>query len=91
MKSQLNSAKAKKAKLRILLGHLPIYAIVNSKNKPGEVLAETNKITGFLEENNINLYISGHQHAYYPAKENGLNKSAPRKIWSRRLFKVSLA
>lgn len=72
MQKQLNSANAKKAKLRILLGHLPIYAIVNSKNKPGEVLAETNKITGFLEENNIDLYISGHQHAYYPAKKNGL-------------------
>lgn len=72
MQQQLNSAKAKKAKLRILLGHLPIYAIVNSKNKPGEILAQTNKITAFLKENNIDLYISGHQHAYYPAKENGL-------------------
>lgn len=72
MKEQLHSAKAKKAKLRILLGHLPIYAIVDSKNKPGEVLAQTNKITAFLKENNIDLYISGHQHAYYPAKENGL-------------------
>jgi predicted phosphodiesterase len=72
MEKQLNSVKAKKAKLRILLGHLPIYAIVNSKNKPGEVLAQTNKITQFLKRNNIDLYISGHQHAYFPAQENGL-------------------
>ncbi|RYG17862.1 MAG: metallophosphoesterase, partial [Chitinophagaceae bacterium] len=72
MQKQLSSAKAKKAKLRILLGHLPVYAIVTSKNKPGEVLAQTNKITTFLKENNLDLYISGHQHAYYPAKENGV-------------------
>lgn len=72
MQKQLNSPRAKRAKLRILLGHLPIYAIVTSKNKPGEVLAQTNKITAFLKDNNIDLYISGHQHAYYPAKENGL-------------------
>ena len=72
MEKQLNSEKAKKAKLRILLGHLPIYAIVDSKNKPGEVLASTKQTADFFKKNNINLYISGHQHAYYPAGEDGL-------------------
>ncbi len=72
MQDQLNSEKAKKAKLRIVLGHLPIYAIVESKNKPGEVLAATQQITAFFKQNKVDLYISGHQHAYYPAQENGL-------------------
>lgn len=72
MQEQLNSEKAKKAKLRIVLGHLPIYAIVTSKNKSGEVLASTKQTADFFKKNNIDLYISGHQHAYYPAKEDGL-------------------
>lgn len=72
MEDQLNSEKAKKAKLRIVLGHLPIYAIVNSKNKPGEVLAANQQVITFFKQNKIDLYISGHQHAYYPAKEDEL-------------------
>ena len=72
MQDQLNSENAKKAKLRIVLGHLPIYAIVESKNKPGEVLAATQQIVDFFKLNKVDLYISGHQHAYYPAQEKGL-------------------
>ncbi|WAC39258.1 metallophosphoesterase family protein [Pedobacter sp. SL55] len=67
MEKQLQSKAAKKAKLRILLGHLPLYAIVASKNKPGEVLANNEKTANFFEQNGIDLYISGHQHAYYPS------------------------
>ncbi|MFD0939725.1 metallophosphoesterase family protein [Pedobacter boryungensis] len=72
MEKQLSSEKAKKAKLRILLGHLPIYAIVDSKNKPGEVLASTKETVDFFKRNNVNLYVSGHQHAYYPARDGSL-------------------
>lgn len=67
MEKQLQSKAAKKAKLRILLGHLPLYAIVASKNKPGEVLADNEKTVDFFKLNGIDLYISGHQHAYYPS------------------------
>jgi predicted phosphodiesterase len=72
MKDQLNSKEAKKAKLRILLGHLPLFAIVSSKNKAGEVLADTQNAADFFQHNGIDLYISGHQHAYYPAQINQL-------------------
>jgi len=72
MKLQLQSKAAKKAKLRILLGHLPLYAIVDSKNKAGEVLANTKATSDFFIENGVDLYISGHQHAYYPSQMNGL-------------------
>lgn len=67
MKKQLQSSAAKKAKLRILLGHLPLYAIVASKNKIGEVLVDNENTVNFFERNGIDLYISGHQHAYYPS------------------------
>lgn len=72
MKKQLDQKKAKKAKLRIVLGHLPLYAIVKDKNKPGEVNANPDSALQFFRNNNIDLYISGHQHAYFPAHKNGV-------------------
>ncbi|MDQ7949745.1 MAG: metallophosphoesterase, partial [Pedobacter sp.] len=72
MKVQLGTPIAKKARLRILLGHLPLYAIVASKNKPGEVNANADSALNFFKENGIDLYISGHQHAYFPAHKNGV-------------------
>ena len=72
MKAQLKSTLATKARLRILLGHLPLYPIVESKNKPGEVNAAADSALRFFKEHGIDLYISGHQHAYYPAQKGGI-------------------
>ena len=72
MKVQLNSKTARAAGLRILLGHLPLYPIVTQKNKPGEVNASSGNALSFFKDNGIDLYISGHQHAYYPAKKEGV-------------------
>ena len=72
MEKQLQSKIAKQAKLRVLLGHLPLYAIVASKNKVGEVLADNENTADFFKKNGIDLYISGHQHAYYPAHQKQL-------------------
>ena len=72
MQEQLNSQPARTAALRMLLGHLPLYAIVAAKNKPGEVNAAPDSALQFFKNNGIDLYISGHQHAWYPAKKQGL-------------------
>ncbi|HMI02179.1 MAG TPA: metallophosphoesterase [Pedobacter sp.] len=72
MKEQLKSKAAKNARLRILLGHLPLYPIVADKNKPGEVNDNADWTLNFLKENGVDLYISGHQHAYFPAHKNGM-------------------
>lgn len=87
MKEQLATSIAKKARGRILLGHLPLYAIVQSKNKKGEVLNDADETLAFLKENHIDMYISGHQHAYYPASKEsvtlmncGCIGGGPRKI-----------
>lgn len=72
MEKQLQSEVAKKAKLRILIGHLPLYAIVAAKNKPGEVLANNESTAAFFQKNGIDLYISGHQHSYFPSSKNDL-------------------
>lgn len=72
LESQLSTKLAKKAKLRILIGHLPLFAIVDSKNKEGEVNENPEKALSFFKKNAIDLYISGHQHAYYPAIKEGI-------------------
>jgi predicted MPP superfamily phosphohydrolase len=72
MGQQLNEEVAKKARLRIVLGHLPLYAIVESKNKPGEVNANPDSTLNFFAKNKVDLYISGHQHAYFPAHKGGV-------------------
>jgi predicted phosphodiesterase len=73
MKAQLKTQTATKARLRILTGHLPLYPIVDAKNKPGEVNAAADSSLAFFIENGLDLYISGHQHAFYPAGKNGLS------------------
>lgn len=72
MKEQTSLKVAKKARMRILLGHLPLYAIVAAKNKPGEVNANPDSALAFFKAHQIDMYISGHQHAYYPATKNGV-------------------
>ena len=72
MKTQLGSKVAKRAGQRILLGHLPLYPIVADKNKPGEVNRDADGTLRFFKENGVDMYISGHQHAYFPAHKNGV-------------------
>lgn len=72
MEKQLALPIASKARARIVLGHLPLYAIVAAKNKKGEVLSEADETFEFLKRNNVDMYISGHQHAYYPATKEKL-------------------
>ncbi len=73
MKAQLKTSVATKARLRILTGHLPLFPIVEAKNKPGEVIAAADSSLAFFIENGLDLYISGHQHAFYPASKNGFS------------------
>lgn len=67
MQGQLALPVATQARARIVLGHLPLYAIVAAKNKRGEVLEQADATLVFFKANNVDMYISGHQHAYYPA------------------------
>lgn len=67
MQVQLALPIAKNARARIVLGHLPLYPIVASKNKKGEVLDDADQTLAFLKDMHVDMYISGHQHAYYPA------------------------
>ncbi|WP_368667598.1 metallophosphoesterase [Synechocystis sp. LEGE 06083] len=68
----LASAPAQNAKLRMAIGHLPLYGVAEGRNKPGEVMAKAEQLRALLERYQVHTYISGHQHAYYPGRRGNL-------------------
>lgn len=68
----LASPEAQSAKMRVLLGHLPLYGVAVGRDKPGEVMANADQLREMLERYQVHTYISGHQHAYYPAHKGEL-------------------
>ncbi|HET7274755.1 MAG TPA: metallophosphoesterase [Longimicrobiaceae bacterium] len=72
VESALNSEAAREADYRIVLGHLPLYAVAQGRNRPGEVLAHADSLRMLLERHDVDLYVSGHHHAFYPGKRGDL-------------------
>ncbi len=68
----LASPEAQQARMRILLGHLPLYAVAIGRNQPAEVMDNADALREMLERYNVHTYISGHHHAYYPAHKGNL-------------------
>lgn len=69
-KNQFSSDEAKSANQRILIGHLPFYSVAEGRNSFGNVLSNPDSIFTELQESGLDLYISGHHHAYYPAQKD---------------------
>lgn len=72
VEKSLASPEAQQAKLRILLGHLPLYAVAVGRNQPGEVMNNADELRAMLEKYDVHTYISGHHHAYYPGHRGDL-------------------
>ncbi len=70
---QLGSAAAQEAKFRIAIGHLPLYAISQGRDRYGEFLNDADQLQAVLERHNVHTYMSGHHHAYYPGHAGNLN------------------
>jgi hypothetical protein len=62
----LASSSAQAAKLRIAIGHLPLYAVAIGRDEPGEYLDGADRLRALLEKYRVHTYISGHDHAYFP-------------------------
>ena len=87
VEKSLASAAAQSAKMRIAIGHLPLYAVAIGRNTAGNVLANPDKLRTLLEKHHVHTYISGHHHAYFPGKrgelellQTGALGSGPRKL-----------
>lgn len=68
----LASPTAQAAKMRIAIGHLPLYAVAVGRDELGEIIAGADKLQAMLEKHGVHTYISGHDHAYYPAHSGKL-------------------
>lgn len=70
--AQLSGDAARNAAFRVVLGHLPLYAVAEGRNREGEVLAGADSLRALLERHGVDIYISGHHHAYYPGVRGNL-------------------
>ncbi|MEB3307188.1 MAG: metallophosphoesterase [Cyanobacteriota bacterium] len=84
---QLASPAARQARLRLVMGHLPLAGVSQGRDRPGEVLDQPELLRNLLEEAGVQAYISGHQHAWFPARRGRLDLiqlgalgSGPRRL-----------
>jgi hypothetical protein len=92
VESTLASEAAQQAKARILISHLPLYAVAVGRDQPGEVMENADQLRAMLERYNVHTYISGHHHSYYPGHRGqlqmlhmGILGSGPRPLIDSRL------
>lgn len=72
IEKQLSSVEAKNASLRLMLGHLPLYAVAEGRNRRGEVLSQADRLFEIMIDHQVDYYFSGHHHSWYPAEKKGL-------------------
>jgi predicted MPP superfamily phosphohydrolase len=70
--AQLSAPRARQARFRLVLGHLPLHAVAEGRDRPGEVLQQPDSLRALLERHQVDLYVSGHHHAHYPGRRGGL-------------------
>lgn len=71
----LSSPEAQNARIRMVMGHLPMYAVSQRRDRAGEYLNQADELRDLLIRHNVQTYISGHHHAYFPGKSVGENGS----------------
>ncbi len=67
LKEVLNT-EGQKSKARILFGHLPVWSITAGRERG--ILRDEN-FEQLLLEKSVNVYLSGHQHCFYPFVHKG--------------------
>ena len=68
LRAALASAEARAAGMRVILGHVPLYAVAEGRNRPGEVQSAPDSLRSLLTRAGVDLFVSGHHHAYYPGR-----------------------
>lgn len=68
----LTSPRAVSSRHRVVLAHLPLYGVAEGRDRTGEILANGDDLRRRLETWGATLFISGHHHAYYPGRRDGI-------------------
>ena len=86
-RQQLASTEAQQARLRLVVGHLPLVGVSQGRDRAGETLDQAAAVQSLLEQGRVQAYISGHQHAWFPARRGQLDLihlgamgSGPRRL-----------
>lgn len=81
----LRRPEATSARLRIVVGHLPLAAVGRGREGPGEVVADAEGLRRVLEAGRVDAYVSGHHAAYYPGRLGDLELLFAGGVGARRL------
>lgn len=69
LEEQLACPSAHYCRLRVVIGHLPLYAIAEGRNRTGDVVDNADALCEMLDKGNVDYYISGHHHAFYLSRK----------------------
>ena len=62
-------------KTRIVVGHLPLFAVAKGRETVGNIIYNSADIYALLNRYRVDFYISGHHHAFYPARPSADSKA----------------
>ncbi len=69
---QLQGQEARRAGVRIAVGHLPLVPVSRGRETPGEYLADGQELARAWADGGLDLYVSGHHAAFYVGAVAGL-------------------
>ena len=69
----LASPEVRRARHRLVMGHLPLRPVGQGRDRNGEVLGAADAIQALLERHRVEAYISGHHHAWFPGRIGALD------------------
>jgi len=72
LQKQLSGSIARQSRIRVVMGHLPLYAVAEGRNKAGDVISNADDFFQLLEKHGVNYYISGHHHAFFPSRKGNV-------------------
>ena len=81
--AQLATPAARAAKVRLVVGHLPLSGLSVGRNKPGEIIAQAAQLVQILKAGRVTAYIHGHHAAAYSGTLNGQGTIASGGIGAR--------
>ena len=55
----------------VVMGHLPLTAISVGRDRSGECIENAMQLTDLMQRHRVDLYLSGHHHAWYPGELKG--------------------
>ncbi|EAR17512.1 metallophosphoesterase family protein [Synechococcus sp. W2B2] len=83
----LNAPQRQQDDLCLVVGHLPLTAFSQGRARAGECIHDAASLAAELRQADVDLVISGHHHAWYPAEALGLRLlslgamgSGPRRL-----------